>query len=127
MAHKGIRQYQGSEIGNLGVGQNGWYLVKTDNVTHTAGIGTESATSKFYEDVGYWAAIKCLGLANSTTGTALLRCVVEPVDGWKGGLARGEAGQVELYMQPGDVLYGAFKSIKMQSTSADVNLIMYRG
>jgi hypothetical protein len=71
MAHKGMREWTGEEVGNLFLGQNGFHVLTNESAaigateTITNADGSVSHTGK---DAGtYWVAITSNAKVNSET------------------------------------------------------------
>ena len=105
MAHKGIRQFQGDESGNVALGQLGFKILNQGDT------GTSVATGN-----GHFVAFKVVGGADSAD-TADVSATVH----------QGDALASKKFLV-GDIVWGAFKNITNASRSeATVAILCYYG
>tara|TARA_R100001463_G_scaffold19790_2_gene48533 strand:- start:618 stop:947 length:330 start_codon:yes stop_codon:yes gene_type:complete len=105
--HKGLREFSGEEATGLSLGQGGFDVL--------AGTSTTTAASK---GISYWVAIKAIN------GTAI--CSAQVVDFFEGDdfTQTGVWGGSDITMTDGDMIYGAFKQIKVGTGDF---VLAYRG
>jgi len=99
MAHKGIRQYQGDEAGNAGLGQLGFKLLSAS--TTTTGDGN-------------FFMIKVIGKAATIDVDINAECF------------QGDDLDLEDVLT-GEVIYGAFKNITISNLGTGIKVLCYHG
>ena len=105
MAHRGIRQYNGDESGNVGLGQLGFKVLASS--TDSTGDGN-------------FFMIKVLG------GAAAADVVRIAVTTHHGDGSAGTAINFDDVLT-GEVIYGCFKNITITTPGADVQVLCYYG
>jgi len=103
MAHKGLNEFTGDETGNLFLGQTGFHII--------SGAGATTAASK---GVNYWVAIKAIDgaagfQANTLTGV--------PGDDLAENGTYSVMASNNIDLADGDIVYGVFDTIYMDSAS----------
>ena len=98
MAHKGIRQYQGDESGNIGLGQLGFKAL--------VGAGNTGD--------GNFFMIKVLG--GAATVDVDIDCTCH----------QGDALSINNVLT-GEVIYGAFKKVTISNVGTDIQVLCYYG
>lgn len=99
MAHKGIRQYQGDESGNIALGQ----------------LGFKELTTAGNTGDGNFVAFKVTGAAADDTATVAATC------------HQGDDLTATPFLA-GEIIWGAFKKITVTSpTDGDVHVLCYYG
>ena len=110
MAHRGLREWTGEEAGNLFLGQNGFHILSngafaigaTETITNADG-----STSHTGKSAGsYWVAIKAIGAA-----VVSARSYSQGDDLSQTGAYNG----AQLTLADGDIVYGAFDAITVDS------------
>ena len=131
MAHKGKRQYSGGEVANINLGQGGF--IWTENPTghndkFIAGEGNDADPIWYYPDVEFWSGIKCYPTVDSSTGTTIATVVLTPLedDLIDQSAADNPGSDIEIKLQSGQSIFGAFKSIEVTSVT-NGTLIIYKG
>jgi hypothetical protein len=116
--NNGIHTYEGSEIANIGMGQNGFDILFANNdyVEEDATV-TGSCLGNWTRG---WVAIKVIG------GAA---CKVEGTSNVGDDLTDGTAvdGSSGINISDTDVVYGNFKKILLQTVGSNSIVICYRG
>lgn len=109
--HKGIREYEGDETGNLVLGQGGVDLLSVQNDIVTAGVALGSTNLVAGADVDLsavkgWVGVTALG--NSSATVVLVTLQVKS--------GTNTYTDLSISMPIGTTLYGAFHSIKITSS-----------
>ena len=105
MPHRGIRQYQGDESGNVGLGQLGFKVLDTS--------GESTGDGNFF-------MIKVLG-GLSTAEVVRIAVTTHQGDG-----STGSAINLDDVLT-GEVVYGCFKNITITTPGTDVKVLCYYG
>ena len=114
----GIHTYEGSEVANLALGQNGFDILHTNaNYVEEDATVTGSCLGNWTRG---WIAIKVIG------GNA---CTVEAVSNVGDDLTDGTAadGSSGVPLSDTDVVYGNFKKVLLQTKGTNSIVICYRG
>ena len=98
MAHRGIRQYNGDESGNVGLGQ----------------LGFKALTSAGNTGDGNFFMIKVLGGAAAVDVDIDCTC------------HQGDALSINNVLT-GEVIYGAFKKVTISNVGAGIQVLCYYG
>ena len=103
MAHIGLNEFTGDETGNLLLGQTGFHVISGDGVTTAKSKGVE-----------YWVAIKAVDGAAGVQANTLTG--VPGDDLAEDGIYSTSSGN-NIDMADGDIIYGVFDTIYMDSAS----------
>ena len=118
--NRGIHTYEGSEIANIGLGQNGF------DVLYTAGDFVEEDATITGACRGNnsngWVAFKAVGGAVDVQATSNVGMHFTD----DGNTPTNGTGGNEIAVSDSDIVYGNFKKIYCESISSSV-LICYRG
>ena len=107
--HSGLREWSGEEIGGISLGQLGLHVL-------TAGT-YEAGTTAGYENVAYWVAIKATGSATAASGVEARSVAPAGGDLTADGTAYdGTTGAHILELSAGDIVYGAFDKITVDTS-----------
>jgi len=98
MAHKGIRQYQGDESGNIALGQLGFKVL---------------ASSSDASGDGNWVAFKVIGAAADQTAEITTVAL--------------QGDPLTITCVTGEIVWGAFKSITAGTLASGVEVLCYYG
>ena len=117
--HKGIREYEGDETGNIVLGQSGIDVLTAQNDIVTAGEdGTTSligGVSFDCTDIKQWTQIMVLG----ETGSTGAQVQFQVKKGAK------EYTDITVYIPVGTAIYGSFFKVKLLTNPATNNESLY--
>ena len=102
MAHKGIREFSGEELSNVALGQNGFHILK--------GNATTTAASK---GITYWVALKAVDGLAGLQAQSILPAGDDLAE--NGTFSTTSSNNIDL--SDGDIVYGAFDQVYMDSAS----------
>tara|TARA_Y100000593_G_scaffold79370_1_gene147752 strand:- start:154 stop:489 length:336 start_codon:yes stop_codon:yes gene_type:complete len=102
MAHKGIREFESTELSGIALGQNGFKIITGDD--------PECGVDPGYEDIKYFVALKAIDVdteveARSITAGDDLTTNSGTYD-----------GSSPVTILNGDIIYGAFDKVKVASS-----------
>ena len=106
----GLHKYAVQEGTNAQLGQNGFDVIgENASAKQTPGSGTS------------WIAIQCIaGVVPTTTAYSAQFCAVKLYTN------TGDDATTEMFMQPGDIIYGTFSSV-INNTTSNCILLGHRG
>ena len=120
--NQGMHTYEGSEVANIGIGQNGFDVIADagDFIEEDTAITTTGSNDCIGNWTRGWVAIKVVG------GAA---CQVEGTSNVGADLTDGTAvdGSSGIYIQDTDTIYGNFKKVLLQTKGSNSILVCYRG
>jgi hypothetical protein len=122
MNHKGITQYSGEFASNLTLGQAGFKFINSTSRTFWSGEGTSGPTTIYHKDVNQWVAIKNVTDPNSGLNTN--GAITVDIGTYIG--ESGTSSTVRIHLAAGDIVYGPFKSVKIDS-GTDAAILAYIG
>ena len=105
MAHKGIREFTGEELSGVALGQNGFKII--------SGATVECGVTSGYEDIKYFVALKAVTADAQVEARSITVGDDLTID------SNGEAqfgGSDEVGVLNGDIIYGAFDKVKVDSS-----------
>tara|TARA_R110002020_G_scaffold249703_1_gene463653 strand:+ start:171 stop:515 length:345 start_codon:yes stop_codon:yes gene_type:complete len=105
MAHKGIREFSGEELGGVALGQNGFKMI--------SGATVECGLTSGYEDIQYFIALKAVHLDAELEARTVTKGDDLTID--SNGVAQF-GGSDEVKILNGDIVYGAFDKVKVDSS-----------
>ena len=107
MAHKGIREFSGEELSGIALGQNGFKLIT--NATVTCGSGGTAG----YTDIEYFVALKAVDVDAEVEARSYITNSDDLTISTDGEAKFG--GSHEVTILNGDIVYGAFDKVKVDS------------
>lgn len=105
MAHKGIREFTGEELSGVALGQNGFKII--------SGATVECGVTAGYTDITYFVALKAIHDDAFVEARSIIQgddLTIDSNGEFQGG------GSDEIKVLNGDIVYGAFDKVKVDSS-----------
>ncbi len=105
MAHKGLREFDASELSSIAIGQQGFHVVGAGEV--------EAGVTAGYENIAYWVGIKAI----DDNSVVEARSLADGSDFTKHAtyIYQSNAAASGIEITNGDIVYGAFDKIEVAS------------
>ena len=105
IVHKGVREFESGELSGIALGQNGFKIV--------SGATVECGVTSGYEDIKYFVALKAIHVDAQVEARSVTVGDDLTID--SNGVAQF-GGSDEVAVLNGDIIYGAFDKVKVDSS-----------
>ena len=104
IVHKGVREFESGELSGIALGQNGFKIV--------SGATVECGVTSGYEDIKYFVELKAIHVDAQVEARSVTVGDDLTID--SNGVAQF-GGSDEVAVLNGDIIYGAFDKVKVDS------------